>query len=140
MGTCYPHVGARWRRAPTLIGVRRHWFLIALLVVGAVAVSAAAASSDDARSQQDEAAAGAELAAASAPSQPEPGDGTASTTLPPPFDDFESMCPGLELDPELIPPYFERHFELIPDPGPFEVCLLLAQAAGAHSEPSSPAP
>lgn len=83
---------------------------------------------------------GAELAAESTPSQPGPGDGTVSTTVPPAFDGFESMCPGLELDPELIPPYFERHFELIPDPDRLEVCLLLAQAAGAHSEPEPPAP
>jgi hypothetical protein len=60
--------------------------------------------------------------------------------MPPVFDDYESMCPGLELDPELIPPYFERRSELISDPDPFEMCLLLAQATGAHSEPRSPTP
>ena len=132
----------RSRRAPTLVGVRWRWSLVALLVVvAAVAVSAAAASSPNgARSQQHETAAGAELVGTSAAFQTEPGDGTVSTTVPPAFDDFQSMCPGLELDPELIPPYFERHFELIPDPDPFDVCLLLDPAAEAEREPGPSTP
>lgn len=129
----------RRARGPTLISVLRRWILPGFLGVCLVAAGAASTLTDD-EEQSQAAGVGGELVRAQAPSEDEPVDGTVPSTVPPFYSDYESMCPGLDLKPELIPPHFETRIGLIPDPEPYEICLLLAEAAEERAETDPPAP